>query len=349
VSGAPRPAVAVLGAGNWGTVIAHLAARNGCAVRLLCRDPERCREIAEEHTNRAATPGLVLAQGITPTTRIGDAVQGAELVIVAVPAQSFRGLAVELASWISPSQAVLHAAKGLELGTCARMSEILGAETCVRQLGVLSGPNIAAEIAEGKPAGTLIASGFPRVIRLGRRALGSAQLMVFSGSDVLGVEIAGALKNVVALAAGMADEMGVGDNAKALLLTRGLAEMTSLAVAMGAQPATLAGLAGIGDLSVTCSSPRSRNHRVGAALARGERLDDVLRGLGMVAEGVPTSRAARSLAAGLGVATPLFDRVHRVLHDGLPPADALHQLMRLPADAEGWGAPSTAARARPRR
>lgn len=230
-----------------------------------------------------------------------------------------------------PDQYVIHGTKGLEAGTHWRMSEILREETSARQLGVLSGPNIAAEVGQGKPAGAVVASAFPRVIELGRQALSSPRMMIFAGTDVLGVELAGALKNVVAIAAGIADELRVGDNAKAFLVTRGLLELMQLSVAMGARPLTLAGLGGIGDLMVTCASPLSRNHRIGVALARGEALDVAIAGLGMVAEGVYASSSAQALARIHGIEMPLFDRIERILRHGLAVKDALDELMQLPA------------------
>jgi glycerol-3-phosphate dehydrogenase (NAD(P)+) len=245
---------------------------------------------------------------------------------------------------------VVHGTKGFELESHRRMSEIICEETCARQIGALSGPNIAAEIAQGKPAATVIASAFPRVVKASRRALSSEQLMVFASADVAGVEICGALKNVVAIAAGMADELRVGDNAKAFLVTRGMMEMMRLAAALGAEPMTLTGLAGIGDLMVTCASPLSRNHRIGAALARGERLEEAILGLGMVAEGVYASRAARTLAREHDIELPLLARIDRILHEGLAPRDALDELMRLPAGRDVPGFASAAlprSRARP--
>jgi len=323
--------VAILGAGNWGTVLAHLVARNGHDARLWTRNAQQRDEINAARTNERAIPGLAIARGVRATTDLHAALADAELVLVAIPSQSFRDVCHRASEALQPDHLVVHASKGLELGTHRRMSEILVEETCVRQLGVLSGPNIAAEVAQGKPAGTVIASHFPRLIEVSRAALGSSRFMIFDGTDVLGIELCGALKNVVAIAAGMADEMQVGDNAKAFLATRGMAEVTRLAHAMGAESATMMGLAGIGDLTVTCASPLSRNHRIGVALARGERLAAAAARLGMVAEGAHAAVAARELARAHGIEMPLFQRVHAVLYENLAPRDALEELMLLPA------------------
>jgi glycerol-3-phosphate dehydrogenase (NAD(P)+) len=329
----------VVGPGNWGTTLAHLVAANGHSVRLWTRDPRQRDEINELRTNARYTPGLFISPRVRSTTDLAAAVAGADLVIVAIPSQSFREVARLMGSHLEPEQIVIHATKGLEVGTHRRMSEILKEETRVRQIGVLAGPNIAPEVAKGKPAGTVIASPFPRVVEIGRAALSSMQMMVFAGTDVLGVELAGALKNVVAIAAGIADEMDLGDNAKAFLVTRGMTELMRLASAMGAQSMTLTGLAGIGDLVVTCQSRMSRNHRIGVALARGEKLDEAIARLGMVAEGVYASIAARVLARIHAIDMPLFDRVDRVLHEGLAPRKALDELMGLPAGRDVPGSP----------
>ena len=323
--------IAVLGAGNWGTTLSDLIASNGHAVRLWTRDAGQRDEINERRSNERAVPGLRIAAGVTATSELGEAVRGAELVVVVIPSQSFREVSRALGDVLAPEQVVLHATKGLERESNARMTEILLAETCARQIGVISGPNIAAEIAQKKPAGTVIASRFPHVVELGRRALSCPRMMVFAGDDVTGVELAAALKNVVAIAAGVATQMDIGENAKSLLVTRGLAEITRLAVAMGAAPLTLVGLAGIGDLMVTCASPLSRNHRVGVALARGERLSEILGRLGMVAEGVYAAVAARDLSRAWRVEAPLLERVYRVLYEGLGCEQGLRELMTLPA------------------
>ncbi len=323
--------VAVLGAGNWGTTLAHLVARNGYPTRIWTRDPSQRDEINERRQNRRSIPGLEIAPGVRAVSDLAEAVADVELVIIAIPSQSFRAVCRLAGDVLRPDHLVIHGTKGLEIGTHRRMSEILVEETCVRQLGVIAGPNIAVEIAEGKPAGTVIASHFPRLIEVGRSVLSSRQMMVFESHDVLGVELCGALKNVVAIAAGIADEMKVGDNAKAFLVSRGMSELMRLAFAMGAEPMTMAGLAGIGDLMVTCSSPHSRNHQVGVALARGEKLDEIVDRLKMVAEGVYASLSSRALAQAHDLELPLFEHVDRVLHDGLSPEKALDELMRLPA------------------
>lgn len=321
--------VAVLGAGNWGTTLAHLAGLNGCEVRAWTRSDEVCRAINDEHRNPQSVPGLAIDPRVTAGTDLAACVRGAGLVLVVVPAQAFREVARAFGAHLDPGQVVVHATKGIELGTHRRMTEILTEETCARAIGVLAGPNIAGEIARGDPAGTVVASRFPRVVAVARKALGSPRLLIFRGDDVCGVELASALKNVVAIAAGMATEMGLGENAKAFLIARGLAEITALACAMGARPGTFAGLAGVGDLIVTCSSRASRNHRVGAALARGVPLQEAVDALGMVAEGVPTTIAAHELARRHGIDAPLFDHVRQVLYDGLPPREALDRLLAL--------------------
>lgn len=323
--------IAVLGAGNWGTTLADLIASNGHVVNLWTRHPEQRDEINAGHTNEGAVPGLRLPERVSATCDLAAAVRDATMVLIVIPSQGFRQVASALGDVIGPDQIVLHATKGLERESNARMTEVLLEETCAKQLGVLSGPNLAPEIAHGKPAGTVVASHFPHVIEHARRALSCPRMMVFAGEDVAGVELAGALKNVVAIAAGAATAMGVGENAKSLLVTRGLAEYTRLAVAMGASPLTFVGLAGIGDLMVTCASPISRNHRVGAALARGEKLPDILAKLGMVAEGVYAAVAARALSRAHHVEAPLLDAVYRVLHEGLDCEEGLRHLMTLPA------------------
>lgn len=322
----PR-SVSVLGAGNWGTTIAHLIGQNGYRVRLWARAPECAQEINQRRTNERYLPGLSLSENIDATSSLDEAVRDVELLIFVIPSQAFREVCGQVGDRVRPSQLAVHATKGLELGSYRRMTEILAEETCLRQIGVLSGPNIAREMCAGKPAGTVVASRFPRVIDTAREALRSKQLRVYGNTDVVGVELGGTFKNIVAIAAGMATEMGLGENAKALLITRGLSEIARLGVALGADPMTFSGLAGIGDLMVTCASPISRNHRVGVALARGMSLAEAVASLGMVAEGVKAAQIAHELTTKLSLRSPLLEGVYRVLYQGLSPQQGLHELM----------------------
>ncbi|MEW6774876.1 MAG: NAD(P)H-dependent glycerol-3-phosphate dehydrogenase [Bdellovibrionota bacterium] len=324
-----NPSVAVLGAGNWGTTVAQLIASNGRDVTLWCRSEAQQKEIAEKRTNEKYLKGVSLSPRIHSTCNLTQAVRGAALLFFVIPSKAFREVARTAGDYLEPDQLIVHGTKGLEAKTHKRMSEILLEETCVRQIGVLSGPNIAPEICEGKPAGTVIASKFPRVIERATEVLLSDRFRVYSNEDVTGVELGGALKNIVALAAGMAAEMKLGENSKALLVTRGLSEIARLGVALGARAFTFAGMAGLGDLLVTCSSPLSRNHQVGVRLARGEKLPEILEKLGMVAEGVNTSKAAHEIAAERGLDLPLFEGIYRIVHKGLSPAKALEELMTL--------------------
>ncbi len=322
----PR-SISVLGAGNWGTTIAHLIGQNGYRVRLWARSPATAAEINEHRTNERYLSGLSLSDNIEATSRLDEAVRDAELLFVVIPSQAFREVCTQLGELVRPAQLAVHATKGLELLSYKRMTEIIGEETCLRQIGVLSGPNIAREMCAGKPAGTVVASRFPRVVNAAREVLRSEQLRVYGNTDVVGVELGGTLKNIVAIAAGMATQMELGENAKALLITRGLSEIARLGVALGADPMTFSGLAGIGDLMVTCASPISRNHRVGAALARGMSLAEAVDSLGMVAEGVKAAKIAHELTTQLELRSPLMEGVYRVLYDGLTPHQGLRELM----------------------
>jgi glycerol-3-phosphate dehydrogenase (NAD(P)+) len=322
----PR-SVTVLGAGNWGTTIAHLIGQNGHSVRLWTRSSEAAAEINEQRTNQRYLAGLSLSPNIEATSNLEQAVRDVELLLLVLPSQALRSVCAELGELVRPTQLAVHATKGLELGSYKRMTEIIAEETCLRQIGVLSGPNIAREICMGKPAGTVVASRFPRVIEATRELLRGKQMRVYANTDVVGVELGGTLKNIIAIAAGVATQLELGENAKALLITRGLSEIARLGVALGADPLTFSGLAGLGDLMVTCASPLSRNHRVGAALARGMSLREAIESLGMVAEGVKAAKIAHELTTQLGIRSPLMEGVYRVLYDGLSPLQGLRELM----------------------
>jgi glycerol-3-phosphate dehydrogenase (NAD(P)+) len=331
MSGRKNERVAVLGAGNWGTVVADLIAGNGHPVRLWCRRKEQAEEVNDAHTNERYLPGVKLSADIRATHRLREAVDGVPLLFFIIPTKAFRETCRAVGDLLTPDQLVVHGSKGFEAETHHRMSEILRQETCVKQLGVLSGPNIAPEIAAGKPAGAVVASAFPRVVSEATEALKGERFRIYHSRDVAGVEIAGALKNVVAIAAGVARELELGENARALLITRGMAEIRRIGAAQGAAPETFGGVAGLGDLIVTCASPLSRNNRVGAALARGEKLPEIVTRLGMVAEGVNTARVAHEVIAARRLDAPVFEAVYRVVHEGEDPKDALRRLMQLEA------------------
>jgi glycerol-3-phosphate dehydrogenase (NAD(P)+) len=324
-----RPWVTVLGAGNWGTTVAQLVARKGHRVTLWCRRKEQAQEINRRRTNEKYLPGVTLLPEIVATHTLPEAVEGVALLLLIVPTKSFRQVCRQMGDVLTPDQFVVHGSKGFEAHTHRRMSQVMAEETCIKQMGVLSGPNIAPEIAAGKPAGTVIASPFPQVVAAATRALSFDRFKIYHGTDVAGVEIAGALKNVVAIAAGVAAQLELGENARSLLITRGMAEIRRIGAAMGARPETFGGVAGLGDLIVTCASPLSRNNRVGAALARGEKLPAIVESLGMVAEGVNTARVVHEVVAAGKVDAPIFEAVYRVLYEDESPEAALAGLMAL--------------------
>jgi glycerol-3-phosphate dehydrogenase (NAD(P)+) len=310
------PRVAVVGSGAWGTTLAVLLARSE-PVTLLCRSAETAARLQAERRNERRLPGVELPERVRP---IADpaALAATDLVVVAVPSAHLRETMERLAVSIPRTADVVSVVKGLERGTLLRMTEVIAEAGGIEpdRLAALSGPNLALEIARGLPASAVVAAADPvlaeRVVtRLGRR-----EFRLYTNSDVLGVELCGALKNVIAIAAGAADGLGFGDNGKAGLMTRGLAEMTRLGIAAGANPLTFAGLAGIGDVIATCGSRLSRNHRLGEELARGRSWAEIEGSLPGVAEGAYTVDAAISLAGRLGVEMPIAREVHNALFEG---------------------------------
>jgi glycerol-3-phosphate dehydrogenase (NAD(P)+) len=313
----------VLGAGSWGTTFAKVLADAGRQVTLWARRPEVAREITARHRNPEYLPGVALPDGLRATTDPAEALAGAHAVVFAVPAQTLRG---NLAAWVPLLPAdvdLVSLAKGVELGTLRRMSEVI-VETAgvpADRVAALSGPNLAREIAEEQPTATVIACpDHDRAVAL-QLACTTGYFRVYTNADLVGSELGGAGKNVIALACGMAAGMGYGDNSRASLITRGLAETARLGVALGADPLTFAGLAGLGDLVATCSSPLSRNRRFGEHLGRGESLAEAeAANHGQVAEGVKSCLSICELAARHGVEMPIADGVRRVCHEGVPAA-----------------------------
>ena len=319
--------VAVVGAGSWGTTLADLCAAKGMDVVLWAYEPEVGEEINRRHRNDLFLPEAPLHQGITATTDLSAAVRGAAVVVCATPSHAVRGVMARAASALAPDALVISAAKGLEAESHARMSEVLAAVLPRgARVAALSGPTFAREVYERQPTAAAVASASAEVAQSAQIALAAPHLRIYTNDDVVGVELAGALKNVIAIAAGILDGLGIGHNARAALITRGLAEITRLGVALGARPLTFAGLAGMGDLVLTCTGDLSRNRTVGMRVGRGERIGDVLSGMTMVAEGVRTAVSAAELSRRTGVPMPISEQVNAILHEGKDAREAVNDL-----------------------
>lgn len=328
--------MAVVGAGSWGTIVASLAAAS-TPTFLWARRPELADAINAQRMNPEYMPGHLLPYGLVATSVIDEAVAEADVVLMAVPSHGFRTVLEEVAGVTGPGTPIVSLTKGIEQESLAPMTRVIREvmpDLDTSRIGVLTGPNLAAEIAAGQPTATVVAIGDGSVARAVQDVFMGPTFRVYTNEDVIGCELGGALKNVMAIAAGMSDGLGFGDNTKATLVTRALAELTRLGVALGGRATTFAGLAGMGDLLATCMSTKSRNHRVGVALAQGKKLDDVIREMNMVAEGVKTTKAVLDLAAVSSIDMPIATHVGRVLYDGLHPRDAVIQLMTRDPKAE---------------
>lgn len=322
--------VAVLGAGSWGTALARLLVEKDHSVRVWTPEADVVEDIRSNNVNSRYLPGYPFAGDVTATGSMAEAVDGAEAVVMAVPSGAVREVATQLAQVMERIPLLINAGKGLERDTGLRMSEVLRQalpEEAARQCVALSGPNLAVEVARQVPTATVVASADEQCARQAQELLRSPYLRAYRSSDVAGVELAGALKNVLAIGAGISEGMGYGDNTKAALVTRGLAEMMRLGGALGAQPKTFMGLAGIGDLITTCASHLSRNLRVGLALGQGKTVEQALADVKQVAEGIPTCKAAYALAASLGVSVPITEQLYQVLFEGKSPTAAVSDLM----------------------
>ena len=328
---------AIIGATTWGTTLGILLAQNGVPVSLLTRSEPEAQTLTSQGRNARFLPDAPFPDSLSVTSEPESALRQSSLVIIAVPSDRMRANVQRIESQLQPGASILSATKGLELPTAQRMSQVLEDELPANLhsgICVLSGPNLAKEIVQGKLASTVIASQNPDAAQAAQSALMSNNFRVYTSSDVLGVELAGALKNIVALGAGIGDGMEAGENAKAAFLTRGLAEMPRLGVAAGADPMTFAGLAGIGDVVATCSSRLSRNRYVGEQLAKGQSWADIQASMDNVAEGVNATQAALVLAKELDVEMPIAEMASRVLFDGLSPHQAMAELMSRPARSE---------------
>jgi len=325
--------VAVIGAGSWGTTVASLASVNTPTV-LWARRPELADQINDDHVNADYLPAFTLPSALRATASMEEAVANADVLVMAVPSHGFRAVAVEASAFLRPWVPVVSLSKGLEQGSRLRMTEIAAEEMPGRPVGVMTGPNLAKEILAGQPAASVVAIPDSTIAAELQRILTQPSLRVYTNPDVIGCEVAGVVKNVIAIASGMAEGMGLGDNSRATLITRGLAEMSRLGVAMGGDPLSFAGLAGMGDLIATCSSRQSRNNSVGLALGQGQTIDEILSSMNMVAEGVKSSPSVLELARQYGVEMPITEEVVAVCHEGRTAADALGRLMSRSSKSE---------------
>lgn len=321
-----RKSVVVIGSGAWGTTLGLLALRAGQNATLFVRNPFAAAVIRETRRNERHLPGVELPTELRISSDLEDVYGHADLVVLAVPSQSMRGNARSIRH-MSGQAMVVSAAKGLEQDTLLRMTEVVAEELTGVSVCALSGPNLAREIALGKPATSVLASNDLDTAERARDLLMSDHFRCYTNEDVIGVEMGGALKNIIAIGAGMADGLDAGDNAKAAFLTRGIAEIARLGVAVGADPLTFAGLTGLGDMVATCASRFSRNHFVGEELAKGRSLTIIQAGMSQVAEGIVTTQAARELGRRIGVELPITDQVYSVLFEAKPALDAIAALM----------------------
>ncbi len=335
--------MAMIGAGSWGTALAHLLGDKGHPVRLWVFEDQIYQSLCQDRINRTFLPDLPLSPRISFTRDLGEALGRAALVVMAVPSHVFREVLCQVHPHVVPDMVLASAAKGIEIDTQLTMEgvvrEELGAELAY---AVLSGPSFAQEVAQKQPTAVTVASRQREVARQLQRLFSTPFFRVYTSHDVTGVELGGALKNIFAIGTGILQGMGLGDNPRAALITRGLAEMIRLGVRLGANPMTLSGLSGLGDLVLTCTGAQSRNFQVGVKLGRGQSLSQILEGMQMVAEGVKTARAAHLLAQRLGVDMPLVEAVYRILYEGMSPREAIKKLMsrelkdELEAMTETW-------------
>jgi len=322
--------ITVLGAGSWGTTLAQVLSDRGASVTLWAREEEVRESIARRRVNEIFLPGITLSEKITPVSGIKAAVEGADIIVSVIPSHGVRGVFSEARPHIKEGAIIVSATKGIEEGSMLTPSGILSEtlQGCLHKaIAVLSGPSFANEVSRRLPAAVCAASSSIDAARAVQQAFSTNYFRVYTNSDVIGVELGGALKNVIAIAAGISDGLELGHNARAALITRGLAEMSRLGLRMGALPATFAGLSGLGDLVLTCTGPLSRNYTVGVSVGRGASIADVTGGMKMVAEGVKTCRGAKALAASLSVEMPITEAVYSVLYGDVAPREAVLGLM----------------------
>jgi glycerol-3-phosphate dehydrogenase (NAD(P)+) len=325
--------IGLLGGGSWGTTVASLTARNS-PTTIWARDIETVNDINNNHRNEKYLKGFTLHDSLRATHDLKTAVQEADVVVMGVPSQHFRDILLEAKSYIRPWVPIVSLAKGLEMGTQMRMTEIIKEIMPGHPAGILTGPNLAKEILQGQAAAAVIAMIDNNIAVALQKVFSTGLFRVYTNDDVIGCELSGALKNVIAIAAGMAEGAGVGDNTRAAIITRGLAELTRLGVALGGKHTTFAGLAGMGDLIATCSSSQSRNRTVGVQLGKGRTIEDITQEMSMVAEGVKTCGVVMALAKKHHIEMPITQEVYKVVNEGLTVREAFRGLLRTKIGAE---------------
>jgi len=324
------PKVAIIGTTTWGVTLALVLARKDISVRLWARSEEEANRLFQDATRSGKLAGIVFPKQVSVTTALDEAMDDVSAVILAVPSQTMRRNIQLVRPHLKESVLVINASKGLEIETGLRISQVISEEidpVFRNNICVLSGPNLYAEVLRDLPAVSVVAGFDDAMARKAQKLLNAPNFCVYTNSDIIGVELGGSLKNIIALGAGMIDGLGYGDNAKAALITRGLTEISALGIALGASPLTFSGLAGLGDLIATCASPLSRNHHVGDELARGRPLQEILVSIDGIAEGVTTTVAAWQLAKKMGLEMPITEKIHQVLYDGAAPGEVISNLL----------------------
>jgi glycerol-3-phosphate dehydrogenase (NAD(P)+) len=324
------PKIAIIGTTTWGTTLGIVLAHKGSKVRLWARTEREAVELTSAGPNPTLLPGITFPPELAVTSSLRKALADVDAIILAVPSQTMRQNIKLVAGYLKGSMLVVSVAKGLEIDSSKRMSQVIAEEIEPRfqsNICVLSGPNLSQEILRDLPAASVVAAGDESIVRKAQKLLTTPNFCVYTNTDVIGVELSGALKNIIALGAGMADGLGYGDNAKAAFVTRGLTEITALGIALGASPLTFSGLAGLGDLIATCASPLSRNHYVGIELTKGRSLKEIAESMDGVAEGVSTTFAAWNLAQQLELEMPITEKIYQILYKGLHPRQAAAKLM----------------------
>ena len=325
--------IAVLGGGSWGTTVASLVTRNA-PVKLWARNLATVEEINTHHTNETYLPGAAIPDKLVATNDIGEAVREADVIVMGIPSQNFRSVLQEVKQHIRAWVPLISLTKGLELDTGMRMTEIITEVLPGHPVGVLTGPNLAREIMAGQAAAGVIAMEDEIIVQELQNVFKSGLFRVYTNTDVIGCELGGVLKNIIAIAVGMGDGQGAGDNTRSALITRGLAEVMRLGVAMGGRPETFSGLAGMGDMIATCTSPQSRNRHVGVELGKGRAMQDIINEMVMVAEGAKSAPAVMALSQKYGVEMPIASDVYRVLSGDATASRAFRGLLRVEAGAE---------------